>query len=342
MIRSGFLALALVLYCQLIQSQSSPINRQQFFLDENVIEATLTTDIKQLRDNKKTLIWQPADVVMRFSDTSAISEKINVRPRGIYRKNYCDLAALMLNFKNTSSPKLSPLKRLKLVGGCRSGSGDETLLLKEYLVYKIYNFLSPMSFRVRLVRMTYNDSKQKVKSYSQYAFLIEDMKDLADRNNCKEVKNKKFNTEATDRKQMNFVSIFEYMIGNTDWAVPVYHNIKLMVPKNDSLAQPYPIAYDFDYAGIVNASYAVPDENLEIKFVTERVYRGFPRNIAELELNLDVFRSKKEQIFSYLNDFTLLNANHKKQMVKYLEEFYEIIESKKYSKTVFIDNARTQ
>ena len=297
--RSGWIIIVYLLYHHVSAAQSTSINRQQFFLDDRLINVTLTTDIKKLRNDKKTSAWQPGNIVMQFSDTLELSGEIKVKPRGIYRKKYCDMASLMLDFKSAPPSKLSRLKSLKLVGGCHSGASDEALLLKEYLTYKIYNFISAMSFRVRLLHVTYKDSKQKAKDYSQYAFLMEDMKDLAERNNCKEVK-KGCNTESTDRQQINLVSIFQYMIGNTDWSVPVMHNIKLMIPKNDTLARPYPIPYDFDYAGIVNAPYAVPDEALETQSVTERVYRGFPRNMNELQVNIDKFKEKKEQIMFYM------------------------------------------
>ncbi|MEO6330918.1 MAG: hypothetical protein ABIO55_18425 [Ginsengibacter sp.] len=339
MIKCGWVIIIFLLHCQVITGQALPINSQQFFLDDRVIEVTFTTDIKKLRTQKKNPAWQPADIVMMFSDSSIIAEQIRVRPRGIYRKNNCEIAALLLGFKNTSSPKLSPLKNIKLVGGCGSGSKDEGLLLKEYVAYKMYNFISPMSFRVRLLHVTYKDSKQRARTYSQYAFLIEDMKDLADRNNCVEIKSKKFNTEATNRKQINLVGIFQYMIGNTDWAVTVLHNIKLMASKNDTLAPPYPIPYDFDYAGLVNADYAVPGENLDIKSVTDRLYRGYARNINELQVNLDIFKETKEQLMFYVKNFRLLGSGEKKQMIRYLEDFYDIVENRKTARSVFIDKA---
>ena len=320
--------------------QSLPVNRQLFFSEDSVIEATLTTDIKMLRRNKNKPAWQSANISMQYPGTIVISEQIGVMPRGTYRKEYCDLASLMLDFKNIATSKLSSLKKLKLVGGCQNGSSDEILLLKEYLVYKIYNFISPMSFRVRLLHITYKDSQQKIRSYSQYAFLIEDIKDLAGRNNCLEVKNKIVKTEATDRQQMNLVSLFQYMIGNTDWSVTANHNIKLMVPKNNTLANPYPVPYDFDYAGLVNASYAVPAEELNIKYVTERLYRGYVRNMDELQLNLEVFKQKKEAIMGYIKKFSLLYENEKKKMSSYLEDFYAIINNKRSCQSIFIDNAR--
>ena len=331
----------IVLICtqQPVFAQPAPINRQQFFLGDSVINVQLTTDIRKLRADKKKLVWLPAHIVMNFADTLVISESIRIEPRGIYRKDNCDLASLMLDFKTPASPQLSNLKKLKLVGGCYSNDASENLLLKEYLVYKIYNILSPMSFRVRLLHVTYNDSAQKVKSYTQYAFLIEDIKDLAERNNCKEIKNKSFPTEATNRQQISFVSIFEYMIGNTDWAVPNNHNIKLMVPLTDTSAKPYPIPYDFDYCGLVSAPYAVPAEGLDIKNVRDRYYMGHPRAIQELDIITDVFKEKQESIMKYVNDFYLLNPKERKDIINYLDQFYDIIKTESSIKYAFINNA---
>lgn len=196
-----------------------------------------------------------------------------------------------------------------------------------------------MSFRVRLIHLTFVDSQKKIKSFTQYAFLIEDMKDMADRNNCKEIKTKHFSTEQTDRHQITFVSIFQYMIGNTDWAVGNYHNIKLMVPKTDTLARPYPVPYDFDYAGLVNAPYAVPAEGLDITQVTERYYMGFARSIEEIQAIMDVFKEKKETIYLTINKFPWLSDRVKKEMTRYLDEFYAGTESKGAMKSIFVDRA---
>ncbi len=319
-----------------VSAQQAPINRKQFFLDDSVINMQLTTDIGKLRKDKKDPVWLPAHVVMQFSDSSVIDENINIEPRGIYRKENCDIASLMLDFKTTTSPLLSNLKKLKLVGGCRNNYQSEELLLKEYLVYKIYNILSPMSFRVRLLHITYNDANQKMNSYTQYAFLIEDIKDLVERNNCKEVKNKTYGTEVTDRKQVTFVSLFEYMIANTDWAIPNYHNIKLMVPLSDTFARPYVVPYDFDYCGVVNAYYAIPAETLDIQKVTERYYQGYVRTMEELEPVISVFKEKEDAIMQYVNDFDLLKPTVRKEITSYLGEFYDIIKDDSSVKYHFI------
>ena len=139
---------------------------------------------------------------------------------------------------------------------------------------------------------------------------------------------------------MTLVAIFEYMIGNTDWAVSVDHNTKLIMPEKDSIARPYVVPYDFDYSGLVNTEYAVPDEKLELENVRQRLYRGFPRTLLEVNEALDIFKEKKEKIYALINNFDLLTTSSKKEMIYYLDSFYDSIKKTGDVKSIFIDNAR--
>src|ERR1700709_1203193 len=156
MLKKYFLFLIIILNAPTVFSQHAPVNRQQFFLSDSTVEVNLTTDIRRLRNDKTKPVWLPARIVMNFADTLVIDETIHIEPRGSFRKQNCDLASLMLDFNTSTAPLLSKLKKLKLVGGCRNNVSSEELLLREYLIYKIYNILSPMSFRVRLLHVTYN------------------------------------------------------------------------------------------------------------------------------------------------------------------------------------------
>jgi hypothetical protein len=155
---------------------------------------------------------------------------------------------IMLNFRLGNSPRLRSLKKLKLVCGCETSNDDEQLIIKEYLAYKMYNLLTEKSFRVRLVKIKYEDTRGKIKPYTQFGFLLEDVDELAARNKCVEVEGGQWLTESTDRDQMTLVAIFEYMIGNTDWSVPHYHNVKLMRLVSSPIAPPYVVPYDFNSA----------------------------------------------------------------------------------------------
>ncbi|HEY2727874.1 MAG TPA: hypothetical protein VGI61_11910 [Parafilimonas sp.] len=339
MLKIYFFFFIIVISMQPVFSQHSPINRKQFFLSDSVINVQLTTDIRKLRNDKSKPVWLPARIVMNFADTLVIDETIHVEPRGVYRKDNCDLASLMLDFNTGTAPLLSKLKKLKLVGGCRNNESSEELLLREYLVYKIYNILSPMSFHVRLLHVTYNDSSKRMKPYTQYAFLLEDVKDVAERNNCTEKRNQTFGTEGCNRQQITFVNIFEYMIGNTDYAVTNRHNIKLVVPLTDTFAKPYPVPYDFDYSGVVNAPYAVPDQNIDITNVRERYYRGYERTLPELDTIAAAFKEKQASIIKYVNDFYLLKSGAIKDITSYLQQFFDILKSELSIRYAFITNA---
>lgn len=339
--KQGFLFLLLFLASLVSTAQNGPVDSIRFFTDEGLIEVSLTTDLKKLQNEKKPDVFQPASITLRFPDSTVITENIGASARGNFRRNYCRIPPMMLNFRNPGSPRLHSLGKLKMVIGCGVNETDETLILKEYLVYKIYNLIDDRSFRVRLMRVNYTDSRNKIKPFSQYAFLIEDDADMAKRNGCVKKKEVKLMTEATNRDMMTTVAIFQYMIGNTDWAVPNNHNVKLIYDKERKLAPPFVVPYDFDYSGLVDASYAVPNEVIGTEKVTERVYRGFPRTMEEIGLSLEVFVNKKEAIFQLINNFPLLSVKIKKEMTGYLEEFYEFINDKRKVRSVFVENART-
>ena len=325
-----------------IFSQSTPIDSIKFFTDDGIIDMTLTTDIRKLQTEKKLNVYQDAGVVMRFPDSNIISEGIRMYARGHFRRENCTIPPMMLNFHNPTSPKLKSLGKLKLVIGCGSSTENEQLILKEYLIYKIYNLLETKSFRVRLLKTNYQDSRGKMKPFSQYAFLIEDAQDMAQRNNCIQKKDQKWQTESTDRKTMTMVAVFEYMISNGDWSVPANHNTKLIFPKGGEGSIPYVVPYDFDHSGFVNASYATPNELLGTESVTERVYRGFSRTMEELQTTFEIYKNKKEAITSLVMNFTLLKERTRKEIISYLNEFYKTINDKRQVQSIFIDNARTR
>jgi len=335
------LLLSLLLHSLFVQGQAV-LDDKQFFLDKDILNVTLVTDLGNLISGKIKEDQQKAIFTCKLPDSSIISEEILVSARGHMRRSICYIPPLKLNFHNSTSPKLYELNTLKLVCACRGGAAYQQLLLKEYLVYKMYNLLTEKSFRVRLLNITYEDIKGKKSTSTQYAFLVENVDVMSKRNQCKELNDPKLHTEYTDRAQMTLVAIFEYMIGNTDWSVKADHNIKVIAPKKDSLARPYPIPYDFDYSGIVNAEYAVPEPQLGIANVLERLYRGYPRTMDELQATIEIFNQQKENIYALISNCKLLEDKYKKEMTWYLDDFYKIINDPVAVKYNFIDNARQQ
>lgn len=324
------------------QKTSSP-PEVNFFNEDTLLDVTLITDMrKMINDKFKEANSQPANFICRKPDSSIlINAQIQIQARGNSRKKLCYFPPLKLSFKETATEK-ARMSSLKMVCQCNPSSYFEQLLLKEYLTYKIWNLLSEKSFRVRLLHIVYKDSDEKKKDFDQYAFLIEDAKELGKRIGCREMKKVRMNTEATDRAHMTNVAIFQYMIGNTDWGIPVLHNIALLQPKADSSARPFAIPYDFDYSGLVNAEYAIPDPKLNIDNVRQRIYRGFPRTIEELNATLAIYNQQKEKIYALVNNFELLTSKNREAIIDYLDDFYKDINNQDEVKYIFIDGARTE
>ncbi len=312
----------------------------KLFKDDVPLQMTLTTDVRQLTGEKSKEAFQKAIVTLKLPDSTLVKEEIELRARGNFRKDYCYIPSLMLNFKTVDVNKMASLEKMKMVCTCRMGKEFEPLVIKEYLSYKMFNTLTDMSFRVRLVNVTFIDSEGKKKPISQYGFLIEDVDDMAKRNGCKELELKKLPAEASNRKFMTMVNLFQYMIGNTDWSVPGDHNIKLIQPRDSANARPFAVPYDFDFSGLVDAPYAIPDEQLGTTSVKERVYRGFPRTMEELQESIVNFNAKKIEIYKLVTDQEQLDKRSKDDMIKYLDEFYKIINDPGSVKKEFIENAR--
>ncbi len=319
------------------------LDKVKFFEDTSIIDATISANMGDLyRHKDKPGAIFPAKLRLTLEDGTPINDTIALATRGHFRKGYCEMPPIKIIFDYDSNAFTSPLKDLKLVNRCMTSEIDQQYLLKEFLIYKMYNMITDMSFRVRLLKLNFVDNADKKKPLSEYSFLMESIKGVAKRNDCKYREDGKMDPRNTDRMQMATVAIFEYMIGNTDWSVGAGHNTKLLISKTDSNQAPYVVPYDFDYSGLVATDYSTPDPMLNITSVHERLYRGFPKTIGEINTVLDTFRKQKDSIYNLVNNFDLLTSRSKKEMTSYLDGFFEMINNPKEVKKVFIENARTE
>ena len=194
------------------------------------------------------------------------------------------------------------------------------------------------SFKVRLANLNLEDLEFKKPTHSMYAFLIEPVKSLAKRNSTKELETKNIHPNFTDRQLMNQLALFQYLIGNTDWSVKALHNIKLL--SRDSLQKPVAVPYDFDFSGLVNATYALPAEHLPIKSVRQRHYNGYHRTLDEIKKNLNVFKQNKDEIYQLVHSINGLEKRYIDETIKYFDQFYKMIDNAKIIQHKFIKNSR--
>jgi hypothetical protein len=134
--------------------------------------------------------------------------------------------------------------------------------------------------------------------------------------------------EHVKRQEFLEMAVFQYLIGNTDWSIEYLQNIKLLAA--DSTSQPTAVPYDFDHAGIVNAPYAKPAEELVMSSVRERRYRGYClKDLREFEGVIERYVTLKNDIYGLYADCTLLDDNFKNQIKKYLDGFYKTVNNEK-------------
>jgi hypothetical protein len=315
-------------------SQDSTVtktNSAPLFASETPITFTLKMDVKTVKnDNSDDPQNSDASLILKNADGTSKQYSLKVKARGHARRVYdfCTFPPIKINFKKSElgGSVFDGQDKLKLVSYCRDIDDYEDLVLKEYLVYKIFNIITPNSLKVRLVHVTYEDINEAGKPVTRYGFLIEDDDHMAARIGGKPTDVILANHDRCERTSLDIFTIFQYMIGNTDWwmARPTTHNVLLVALPNGNII---PIPYDFDYSGLVDASYAVPDEKLNIKEVTERVFRGYCRFPGTYEKAAELYLSKKNEILSVIENFELLPEVQRKLMIKYLEAFYRDIEN---------------
>ncbi len=294
------------------------------FENDDSIEFTLRFDITTFRKERSEDEELSGILTYHFSDGDSVNKEIQIKARGNMRKSYCDMPPIRLNFRKSeeSSDEFSNIDKVKLVTHCKFGNSES--ILREYLVYKMYSVFTDFSFKVRLARITYINTARESKPIKEYGFLIEPVELLSERLGIVEVKPPKLNQTVIRPAMMDRMAIFNYMIGNTDWSVPIMHNVAVFASRdstNDNRLLIIP--YDFDQAGLVGAPYAAPFEGLGLESVKERLYLGVCRTIEEFTVSLSPFPGKKVELMKIVSEFPLLNERQKKDMTQYLEGFFK-------------------
>lgn len=290
---------------------------------QEVLKITIEVDLKNLLKDVRSTEDYIAKLKFKDADGKLQEWDMEVALRGKFRRTRCPkMPPLKLKFKKKDlrSMGLSAVNELKLVTQCVEDAREaKALLLKEYLAYKIYNQLTDISYRVQLVEVTYQDSKNG-KRKKQWAFLIEDTAQLRERlfaekcNNCLNQ-----NMESFEQKTFKLMSVFLYMIGNSDWSALIEKNTKLIKTKDHILAIPY----DFDFSGMVDAPYATINSDYHLTSRKDRVYLGFEEHLADIASTFQYILSKKGEIFNLIKKFKVLNKRDRKAITKYLETFFE-------------------
>jgi hypothetical protein len=203
----------------------------------------------------------------------------------------------------------------------------------------MYNLITPYSFRVRPLHVVFNDSSRNGNTISRVGFLLEDVDDLASRLNCREYQDIVVNPMETNQQLYALMVMFQYMIGNTDWAIVNYQNIKLIVADSSQKIQPITIPYDFDNSGLVNANYAVPPETMPIDNVTERFNKGRALSMDDIKMATDKFKQAEDGLMHLVENTQGLSPSDHRYIKNYLYSFFkEMKDVERFNKVFLKDN----
>jgi hypothetical protein len=294
------------------------------FESDDLLEISLTFDITYLKKEKPKDEYLDALITIYLSPTDSLTKAIRVRSRGNMRNKICPLPPIRLNFASKDYEGNNIVKNLKLVTHCKSGREFEEQLLTEYLAYKLYNVVTDMSFRTRLLRIKYIDTGSKEINETHYGFIIEPVDMLEERMSTLEIEDVVVRRNFVAPYYLDRFALFQYMIGNTDWDLINLHNIKAFRYNDTSSPGICIVPYDFDYSGLIDAYYAVPNPNYYVEKITDRIYMGPCREEDELRLILDEFLGKRDQFMAVLESFEYMSERGKRAPIKYIESFFNL------------------
>ncbi len=283
----------------------------------------------------------PGVVVMRGESGESDTVDVDIRTRGRARlaKRICRFPPLRLDFPKDSvaGTLFEGQNKLKLVTHCQDDREEyEQYVLLEYLIYRVYNTLTELSFRVRLARITYEDTGGDRDTVTRYGFLIEHEDAVAERTGWEYIVAPVIPPDALDPENLAQAEVFHYLIGNTDWSAfkpdggssECCHNTK---PIGDAATGPvFTLPYDFDITGLLNTRYAnqLYRGNLDdmgLRNVRQRRFRGRCRSAPLWPAVFATFNERRSEIEALFRNQDGLDDDVLEETLEYIEEFYEVI-----------------
>ena len=300
----------------------SSLHAAPLFEDPAVVDAVLAGPLGQLMDDPEGRDQLPFS--FRVEGTQ---HNVKVRIRGKSRLRVCEFLPLRLNFKKSEvdGTLFAGQDKIKLVVPCHTRERAEKNLLEEYAIYRMFNLLTPASYRVRLLRTTFEDTAADGADETLHTFLLEPEAQLAARLGGERSARTEVALGWLDEQQMAMVYVFQYLVGNVDWSLVLpegddrcCHNGTLI----ETGAEVFYVPYDFDLSGFVDAPYAFPPPDLRLKSVTQRRYRGFCTGRDYLQQALRTIVAKRSEMVEIVQSLPVLSDKDKSRRIAYLDQFF--------------------
>jgi len=320
------------------------IPANSLFSTQDPLHIQLSISTKDIRQSKRDSTYLSNMLYYGNVSGKLDSIKAGLKGRGNFRFKACYFAPLWIKIKknNARGTVFEGNQKLKIILPCNSPESYNALILKEYLCYKLYEEITPYAFHTRLadIKLTVRDKRNKI--YKLKGILLEDIDEVATRFHAKSLSQVFLSPSVINDTTAVRFELFQYMISNTDWSLVHQHNIKLIVQDKTKII---PLIYDFDMSGLVDAPYAVVSqvdgESLDVKSVTDRLYRGYCRSPETMQFVRQEYISKKEKLLALSDQLEGQLADKEiKDIKNYLGDFFSILQDDRLFKTFVLNKCR--
>ncbi len=321
--------LLLSLFAYFAQAQESsgtqprPKSIFEVLTQKDLAKMTLETDLTTIIEQKKSN--QYFSGTLRTDDGKVY--RVEVKPRGKFRRKISVFPPLKLKFKKKDlvADGLDTLNEIKLVLPCYESDRGDELIVREYLAYKMFEHLTNVSMRARLIRLSIRDTHVEKTKKPMYAILLEDEEELVSRLNG--ILNEEYGipTDSLHTSHAALTVMFQYMIGNTDWDISMQRNVRLV--RSKETGKTFVIPYDFDFSGLVSAPYSSPSSETGLKTVRDRFLMSNGLKPELLQRAFNTLKSAKPAFYSICKS-KYLNNSASADMDNFLHRFFEKAEGK--------------
>jgi len=321
---------------------------QPLFDSHETVKLTLTAEFSKVFEQRDetTSTYHPATLTITNNDGNdsgtATSLDIEIKTRGEFRlrRENCLYPPLFWKIDPASAAGtvFEGQHILPVTTHCRDTVSYRQYLLQEYLLYRTHALLTEKSMRVRLLRIEYVNARKSRRRGEYYAFAVEHFDDIAKRADSRRVEPDRFDPLIGDPYDTVLMNVFQYMIGNTDWSAVFPHNIMLLEDIETAVISPVP--FDFNNSGVVDGEYAVPGDNLRIRSVRQRLYRGFCRPDEQYRPVFERFIEMQPAIYILLENQEGLSKGERRRTIRYYDLFYDALDSPEESRKKIIGACR--
>jgi len=311
---------------------STMVFHEQLFEASYLLPVKFKYSRKQLKKETNDSTYMASQLSYKLNNNDWKILDIKIRARGNFRRRTCYFIPLKLKISKSNAKEtiFEGQKKLKIVLPCLNESSRDDNVIKEYIIYKMYEKVTPYYFNTRLVDIEYDDIRnKKVKSHQLKGFFIEDDSKVAQRLKGKIIK-RRFSPQSFDDLSAIRNAMFQYMIGNTDFSATHSHNSKVIYVDKKVV----PMSYDFDMSGFVNTSYSIVAKTkrgeLPIENVTERYYMGYKLDYELFEqIRIEFLNNKKAILKVIIEHKSYFESKRNYDVARaYIDNFFKTISDK--------------